>query len=84
MSSQTIVPTPHGTVVVKYNQYDFLIDAMSVNLTLTPSDLFGWGVSQSIPINNIDVDTDMNQSSGELTLEFIGKWANNAIVKLRA
>ncbi|MBY3789539.1 hypothetical protein HPQ32_14015 [Photobacterium carnosum] len=82
MSSQTIVPTPHGPVVIKYNQYDFLIDAMAVNLTLTPPDLFGWGVSQSIPINKID--TDVDQLNGELTLEFIGKWADNAIGKLRS
>lgn len=79
MSKQTIFPTVHGCVVVKFDVYSWLMDAFVIDFTITPPDLHGWGISQSIPVDNVDIDSD----SGEISFSFIHEWADNAIGKLR-
>ncbi|WP_281222101.1 hypothetical protein [Photobacterium sanguinicancri] len=70
--SYQIYQTPHGVVTVKPRHYNYLMDSFVIELKLTPANLWGWGVTATLP----------EEMEGEVTQEVAIKWAEDAMSKL--
>ena len=71
MSNQTF-QTDHGVVTVKPRHFNWLINAFVIELKLTPPNLWGWGVTATLP----------EEMEDKVTQEFANAWAGEAIGKL--
>ncbi len=63
--------TEFGVVTVSDPYFNYSLMEKAIDLTLTPPDLDGWGVSCSVPS-----DTEINQQKAD-------KWASEAICLLK-
>jgi hypothetical protein len=64
--------TTNGVVTLKPSHFNWRVNAYVVELKLTPPNLWGWGVTATLP-------EDMED---KVTQEFAEAWASDAIEKL--
>jgi len=64
--------TAYGIVTVKPRHYNWLVNAFVIELKLTPPNLWGWGVTATLP----------EEMENKITPEFAKQWASEAIGKL--
>ena len=71
MSNQTF-QTSHGVVTLKPLHFNWLVNAFVVELKLAPPNLWGWGVTVTLP----------DEMEDKVAQEFAEQWATEAIGKL--